>query len=37
VPSVDFNADLGESYGPWRRGADDELMTVISSASVDAG
>ena len=37
MPSVDFNADLGESFGSWRRGADDELMTVISSANVACG
>jgi lactam utilization protein B len=27
---TDFNADLGESFGLWERGADDALM--ISSA-----
>jgi len=31
---MDFNADLGESLGLWRIGADDELMRVISSANV---
>lgn len=35
--AVDFNADLGESFGLWRRGADDELMKVISSANVACG
>ena len=25
---VDFNADLGESYGLWERGADVELITI---------
>jgi 5-oxoprolinase (ATP-hydrolysing) subunit A len=33
----DFNADLGESFGLWRRGADDELMQVISSANIACG
>jgi 5-oxoprolinase (ATP-hydrolysing) subunit A len=37
VRSVDFNADLGESFGPWRLGADDDLMRVISSANVACG
>jgi UPF0271 protein len=37
VRCVDFNADLGESFGPWRLGADDELMGVISSANVACG
>ena len=35
--TVDFNADLGESLGLWRIGADDELMRVISSANVACG
>lgn len=35
--AVDFNADLGESLGTWRLGADDELMRVISSANVACG
>ncbi|HLH71214.1 MAG TPA: 5-oxoprolinase subunit PxpA [Candidatus Dormibacteraeota bacterium] len=34
---MDFNADLGESFGLWRRGADEALMTVISSANVACG
>jgi UPF0271 protein len=37
VRAVDFNADLGESLGPWRIGADDELMRFISSANVACG
>src|SRR3954451_5343909 len=35
--AIDFNADLGESFGLWERGADDELMQVISSANVACG
>ena len=35
--AIDFNADLGESFGLWERGADDELMRVISSANVACG
>jgi len=35
--AFDFNADLGESFGLWQRGADDALMTVISSANVACG
>ena len=35
--SLDFNADLGESFGLWQRGADDALMRVISSANVACG
>ncbi len=34
---LDFNSDLGESFGLWERGADDAMMTVISSANVACG
>jgi UPF0271 protein len=37
MDAVDFNADLGESFGLWTRGADDALMRVISSANVACG
>jgi UPF0271 protein len=37
VRVLDFNADLGESFGLWERGADDALMGVISSANVACG
>ena len=37
MTTIDFNADLGESFGLWERGADDELMQVISSANVACG
>jgi UPF0271 protein len=37
MESIDFNSDLGESFGNWRLGADDELMPVISSANVACG
>jgi UPF0271 protein len=37
MDAVDFNADLGESFGLWARGADDALMRVISSANVACG
>ncbi len=35
--TVDFNSDLGESFGLWERGADDSLMEVISSANLACG
>jgi len=35
--AMDFNCDLGESYGWWVRGADEVLMTCISSANVACG
>lgn len=37
MKSIDLNADLGESFGPYRIGCDDELMPLISSANVACG
>src|ERR1700736_947891 len=37
MAGVDFNSDLGESFGLWERGADDVMMGVISSANVACG
>jgi UPF0271 protein len=34
---VDLNADLGESFGLYRYGADDELLPLLSSANVACG
>ena len=34
---VDFNCDMGESFGPYTFGADEELMRHISSANVAGG
>ncbi|HEU5388026.1 MAG TPA: 5-oxoprolinase subunit PxpA [Streptosporangiaceae bacterium] len=35
--AMDFNSDLGESYGWWVRGVDEVMMTCISSANVACG
>jgi UPF0271 protein len=35
--SVDLNADLGESFGLFRYGADEELLPLLSSANVACG
>jgi len=35
--SVDLNADMGESFGPWPMGNDEALLGVISSANVACG
>jgi UPF0271 protein len=35
--SVDLNADLGESFGRWRLGDDDAMLTMITSANVACG
>jgi UPF0271 protein len=34
---IDFNCDMGESFGPYGFGADEELMRLISSANVAGG
>jgi UPF0271 protein len=34
---MDLNADLGESFGSWRLGADDPLLKLITSANVACG
>ncbi|MCZ2403374.1 LamB/YcsF family protein [Paenarthrobacter sp. Z7-10] len=34
---MDLNADLGESFGAWRMGDDEALLTLVSSANVACG
>lgn len=34
---LDLNADLGESYGAWTMGNDDELLPLITSANIACG
>jgi 5-oxoprolinase (ATP-hydrolysing) subunit A len=35
--TVDLNADMGESFGPWKMGDDAALLQVISSANIACG
>ncbi|SHI61081.1 UPF0271 protein [Shimia gijangensis] len=35
--TVDLNADMGESFGPWTMGDDLALLDVISSANIACG
>ncbi len=35
--SIDLNADLGESYGPWTMGNDAAMLELLSSANVACG
>ena len=35
--NIDLNADLGESFGAWRMGADAELLGIVSSANIACG
>ncbi len=34
---IDLNADVGESLGPWRMGADEELIPLVTSVNVACG
>jgi UPF0271 protein len=34
---VNLNADLGESFGAWRMGRDDEMLPLVNSANVACG
>lgn len=37
MPTIDLNADLGESFGRWRLGDDEALLDVVTSANVACG
>jgi UPF0271 protein len=34
---VDLNADMGESFGPWKMGNDSKLLEVVTSANIACG
>jgi UPF0271 protein len=34
---IDLNCDMGESFGPWKLGADEAIMPFISSANIACG
>ncbi len=36
-PRVDLNADMGESFGPWRMGDDAGLLGIVTSANIACG
>jgi UPF0271 protein len=36
-PTINLNADLGESFGAWRMGDDTALLQVIGSANIACG
>ncbi|HKL55298.1 MAG TPA: LamB/YcsF family protein, partial [Roseovarius sp.] len=36
-PTVDLNADMGESYGPWVMGDDAALLDIVTSANIACG
>ncbi len=37
MKTIDLNADLGESFGPWRMGNDEAILEVITSANIACG
>lgn len=37
MPAIDLNGDLGESFGRWRLGDDDELLPALSSVNLACG
>ena len=37
MKSIDLNCDMGESFGPWKMGRDEEIMPHISSANIACG
>ena len=34
---IDLNCDMGESFGPWKMGLDEQMMEYITSANVAGG
>lgn len=34
---VDLNADMGESFGPWKMGNDPALLDIVTSANIACG
>jgi len=36
-PRIDFNCDMGESYGAYTLGLDDQIITSITSANIACG
>lgn len=37
MTSVDLNADMGESFGPWNMGDDNSLLQIVTSANIACG
>lgn len=34
---IDLNSDLGEGFGPWPMGDDDEMLSLVTSANIACG
>jgi UPF0271 protein len=35
--SIDLNADIGEGFGPWPMGHDDDLVPIVTSVNIACG
>ena len=35
--SIDLNADIGEGFGPWPMGQDDDLVPIVTSVNIACG
>lgn len=35
--SIDLNTDCGESFGPWSKGNDAEVLSIVTSANIACG
>ncbi|MGA8119764.1 LamB/YcsF family protein [Rouxiella badensis] len=34
---IDLNSDMGESFGAWKMGEDDEMLEIVTSANIACG
>lgn len=34
---IDLNCDMGESFGVWKMGADEEMLSIVTSANIACG
>jgi UPF0271 protein len=37
MASIDLNSDLGEGFGPWKKGDDAAMLAVVTSANIACG
>lgn len=37
IPNHELNCDMGEAFGPWKMGPDEELMPIIDAANIACG
>ena len=37
TPHIDLNCDLGESFGPWNMGRDEDVLAAVTSVNVACG